>query len=173
MTKEREEAKRQDSMIVNCLREEDLSRRDIHEAVMTRGSYYLGIVEESEDKNANMALDVPIEEDYEQELAETWDDIEGQEFEPDILRKASALDTERYEKMNVFEKRSTEEYSEETNKPLSKVKWVDRSKGDTTHECEVEAGGKTNQHRHGTRIFRSGFADATVSNGHWNRAQGF
>ena len=76
---EREEAKRQDSVIVCCLREEELTGRDIHDAVMTRGRYYFGSVEENEDKNANMALDVPIEEDYEQELAEAWDGIDGEE----------------------------------------------------------------------------------------------
>ena len=46
--------KRQDGMIVSCLREEELTRRDIHEAVMPRGRYCCGSVEESEDKNANM-----------------------------------------------------------------------------------------------------------------------
>ena len=39
-----------------------------------------------------MAVDVPIEEDYEQELAEAWDDIDGQEFEPQVMRKARALE---------------------------------------------------------------------------------
>ena len=53
---EREESKRQDSMIMSCLRDE---------AVMTRGRYYLGSVEENEDKNTNMAMDVPTEEDNE------------------------------------------------------------------------------------------------------------
>ena len=57
-------------MIVSCLRGEELTRRDIHEAVMARGRYYFGSVEESGDKNANIAMYVPIEEDYEQELAE-------------------------------------------------------------------------------------------------------
>ena len=42
-------------MIVSCLREEALIRRNIHEAVMTSGRYYFGSVEESGDKNANMA----------------------------------------------------------------------------------------------------------------------
>ena len=57
-------------MIVSCLREEELTRRDIHEALMTRGRYYLVSVEESVDKNANVAMDVPIEEDCEQQHAE-------------------------------------------------------------------------------------------------------
>ena len=48
--------------------------------VMTRGRYNYGSVQESEDKNANMAMDVPIEEDDEQEPAEAWDDIHGQEL---------------------------------------------------------------------------------------------
>ena len=47
---EHEEAKRQDSMIASCLREEELTRRDTQKAVMTRGRYYLGSVEESEDQ---------------------------------------------------------------------------------------------------------------------------
>ena len=56
---EHEEAKRQDSMIVSCLREEEFTKRDIHGTVMTSGRCYLGSVEENEDKNANMAMDVP------------------------------------------------------------------------------------------------------------------
>ena len=56
-------------MIMSCVCEEKLTRGDVHEAVMTRGRYYLGSIKENEDKRANMAMDVPIEEDYEQELA--------------------------------------------------------------------------------------------------------
>ena len=70
-----EEGKRQDSMIVSCLREEELMKREIHGTVMTRDRYYLGSVEDNENKNANMAMAVP-------------------------------------------------------QKPLIKVKWVDRNKGD-------------------------------------------
>ena len=43
---EHEEAKGQDSMVVSCLRVEELTRREIHEAVTTRGRHYLGSVEE-------------------------------------------------------------------------------------------------------------------------------
>ena len=60
--------KKQDSMIMSCLREKELTRGDVHEAVMTRGRCYLGSAEENEDENANMAMDVPVEEDCEQ----TW-----------------------------------------------------------------------------------------------------
>ena len=56
---EREDAKRQDNMIVRSLREEG-SRRDTHEALRTRGRYYIGNVEESKDKNANIAMDVQM-----------------------------------------------------------------------------------------------------------------
>ena len=60
---EREEAKRQDRMIMSWLREEELTRRDVHEAVMTRERYYLVSIDENEDKNVMTAMDVPIEED--------------------------------------------------------------------------------------------------------------
>ena len=70
------------------------------------GHTTFGSVEVSEDKNANMAMDVPIEEDYEQELAEVWDDIDGQELKSEEVRKARAQETEWYRKMNVREKRS-------------------------------------------------------------------
>ena len=63
---EREDAKRQDNMIVSCSREEELTRRGIHETLRTRGRCCIGSVEESEDKNANIAMDVPVEEDCEQ-----------------------------------------------------------------------------------------------------------
>ena len=35
-----------------------------------------------------MAMDVPLEEDYEQELIEAWDDIDGQELNPETVKKA-------------------------------------------------------------------------------------
>ena len=76
------EAKRQDGMIASCLREEEVTRRNIHEHLTTRWRYYLGSADESDDKDANMATNVPIEEDYEQELAEALDDIDGQELDP-------------------------------------------------------------------------------------------
>ena len=57
-----------------------------------RESYYIGSVEETKDKNANMAMDVRSEEEYEQELAEAWDDIDGQEFDPESVKKARAED---------------------------------------------------------------------------------
>ena len=84
----------------------------------------------NEDENTNMAIDVPSEEDYEQELAEAWDDIDGQELAPDVVRKARALEMEWYRKMNLYEKRPIEECFEKTKKPPIKVKWVDRNKGD-------------------------------------------
>ena len=65
-----EEAKRQDGMIVSCLREEEVTRRDIHEDLTTRVRHYFGSVEESDDKDVNMATNVAHEEDYEQEVAE-------------------------------------------------------------------------------------------------------
>ena len=73
---EPEDAKRQDRRITSCLSEEESTRRDVHEASRTRGRYYIGSVEESEDTNANMAMDLSIEKDYDQELAEAWDDTE-------------------------------------------------------------------------------------------------
>ena len=105
---EREETKRQDNMIVSSSREEELTRRDTHEALRTRGRYYIRNVEQSEDKNANRAMDVPSEEDCEQELAEAWDDIDGQELDPEAVKKAPALQMECHRKMNVYEKRSIE-----------------------------------------------------------------
>ena len=71
---DRENAKRQDSMIVSCFSEEELTNRDTRKASRTRGRHYIGSVEEeSGDKTENMAMDVPIEEDYEQEPTEAWD----------------------------------------------------------------------------------------------------
>ena len=39
-----------------------MTKRNIHGTVETRGRYSLGSVEENEDNNANMEMDVPIEE---------------------------------------------------------------------------------------------------------------
>ena len=103
-----------------------LEWRRLHEALRTRGRYYIGSVEESEDKNATMAMDVPAEEDHEQEL---WDDIDGQELDPETVKKARALEMEWYMKMNVYEKRPLEECFEKTKRPHIKVKWVDQNQG--------------------------------------------
>ena len=175
---EHEVAEGQDSMAVSCLRVEELTRRDIHEEATTRGRYDVGSVEEEDNKNVNMAMDVPIEEDYEQKLAEASDYIDGQELEPEVVKKARALKMEWYWKMNVYEKRPEEECFEETKRPPIKVKRVDRNKKrQTTHEREVEAGDETDQYKQGTRVLRSnsttrGDPDATVSNGCWKQAQG-
>ena len=51
---EHEEAKRQDDMIVRCLLKEEVTRRDIHEGLTTRGRYCFGSVEESDNKDADV-----------------------------------------------------------------------------------------------------------------------
>ena len=33
-------------------------------------------------------MDFPTEEEYEQELPEAWDDIDGQEHDPETVKKA-------------------------------------------------------------------------------------
>ena len=75
-------------------------------------------------------MDVPTEEDYKQELLEAWYDIDGQELDPETVKKARALEMEWYRKTNVYGKRSIEECFEKTKKPPIKVKWVDRNEGD-------------------------------------------
>ena len=51
-----------------------------------------------------MAMDVPIEEEFVQEVAEVSD----HELEPDVMKKARALKMEWYRKMNVYENRPVE-----------------------------------------------------------------
>ena len=79
---DREDTKRPDSMIVSCLNEEKSTNRDTHGASRTRGRYHIGRVEESGDKNENMAMYVPTEEGFEQELTEAWDDISRRRTRP-------------------------------------------------------------------------------------------
>ena len=155
---EREDAKGQHSVMVSCLSEEELTRRDIHEAVVTRGKYFFGNVEDSEDKNATMVMDVPIKEDFEQELARAWDDIDGQELDPETVKKARAVETEWCWKMNVYVTRPVEECFEKTKKtkkPPNKVEWVDHNKGDRQKvNVRSRLGSKADQHRQGTRVVR-------------------
>ena len=141
---EHEGAKRQDGMIVGCLGAEEVTRRNIHEALTTRGRrYYFGSAEESNDKDVSMAMYVPTQEDHEDELTEAWDDIDGQQLDPEVVRKARAPEMEWCRKMIVFEKRPIEECFEKTWKPPIRVKWVDHNKGDRQkHEREIQAGGK-------------------------------
>ena len=61
---------------------------------------------------------------------EAWDDINSQELDPETVKKAHALEMERYRKMNVYEKRPIEECFEKTKRPPIKVKWVDHNEGD-------------------------------------------
>ena len=88
----------------------------------TRRRYYYGSVEESDDMEANMAMDVPIEEDYEQDLVEASNDIDGQELDPEMVRKARALEMNEWYR-NVYEQRSIEECFEKTETLLKKEKW--------------------------------------------------
>ena len=55
-------------------------------------------------------------------MVEVWDDIDGQELEPAVVRKARALEMEWCRKVNVYEKRPTEGCFEKTKKPPIKVK---------------------------------------------------
>ena len=136
-----------------------------------RGRVNIGSVEEGGDKNANMAMDVPIEEEYEEVLTEAWDEYRW----PRTRSRDSEEGTRpgdgmvQKDERKCSKKRPIEECFEKTKKPSIEVKWVDRNK-----EREVEASGETNQHRQGTRVVRSnsttrGVADATVSNGHWGQ----
>ena len=61
-------------------------------------------------------------EDIEQELAEAWEDIDGQELDPEMVRKARALEMEWYKKMNVYEKRPIEVCFGKIQEPPIKVK---------------------------------------------------
>ena len=164
-------------MVVRCLCEAELTRRDIPEAVTTRGRYDVGSVEENENKNANMAMDVPIDENYELKLAEASDYIDGQEVEPEVVKKARALEMEWHWKMNVHEKRPKEECFEETKRPPIKVKRVDRNKRDRQH-MNVRSRLVTKQINTSKEqgFFAAnparGDPDASVSNGCWKQAQG-
>ena len=81
-------------------------------------------------------MDHPSEDAFgtkRRELAEAWDDVDGQEFEPEVVRKARALEMEWYRKMKVYEKRPIEECFEKTKKRHIKVKWIDRKNRDKQH----------------------------------------
>ena len=65
-------------------------------------------------------IDVPLEEDCGQEEAEAWDDIDGQEFDPGMVRERTCIGHELHRKMNVYEKRPIEERFETTEKPRSR-----------------------------------------------------
>ena len=116
---------------MNCLSGDESTRRAPQEALKTRGRYYIGSVEESEDKNANMKMDLRAEEDCEQELMEACDDIDGQELDSELVARALAM--EWYTKINVYEKRPIEECFEKTERPPIRVKSVDRNEGDRQH----------------------------------------
>ena len=110
---------REDGMIVSCVCEEEVTMRDIHEELTTRGKYDSGSVEESDDKDLNMSMDVPLE-DYDQELAEACVDIDGQELDPETARKARALENAWNRKVNVNVKRPVEECFDQSKKPSKK-----------------------------------------------------
>ena len=59
------------------------------------------------------------------------------------MKKARALEIERYRKMNVYEKRPSEKCFEKTKKPPTKVKWTDHNTGrQTKRERGIEARAK-------------------------------
>ena len=73
---------------------EEVTRREIHEELTRRGTCYFGSVEESDHKDANMAMDVPFEEDCEHEWAEAWVDIDGQELDPQNVEESKSTGDE-------------------------------------------------------------------------------
>ena len=83
-------------------------------------------------------MDVPAEEDYQQEPMEAWDDIHGQELDRATVKKACALEMGWYRKMNVYEMRPIEECFDKTNGPPIKMKWVDLNEGDR-HNVNVRS----------------------------------
>ena len=86
-----------------------------------------------------MAMDVPLEEDYEKELAEAWDDIGGQELDPEVGMVQADECVREETHRGVLDK---------TKKPPIKVKWMNHNQREQTkHERKVEAGGKAHQHR--------------------------
>ena len=125
-----------------------------------------------------MAMNVPIVEDYEQELAESWDDIDGQEFGPEMVRNEHALEMEWYRRMNVYEKRAIEECFKKTKKPPVKVNYIHHHKGGRQNMnvmarlvAQQINTGKEQGFVRGHAATR-GFADAAVSDAHWEQAQG-
>ena len=74
-------------------------------------------------------MNVPVEEDYQQELEEAMDDSDGQEVDPQAVKKARALEIKCDRKTRVYEKRLIQERSEKTKKPPIQVK-CDHNKGD-------------------------------------------
>ena len=125
-----------------------------------------------------MAIDVPLDQDYEQELAEAWNDIDGEELYPEMERKARALQMEWCRTMNVHEKRPIDVCVDKTKKPPIKVKWIDHNKGDrqnmsvwsTLVAKQINTGKETRSVR-GDAATR-GFADAAIGDGHWEQVQG-
>ena len=96
-----------------------------------------------------------IEEDYEHKLAEALDGIDGQELEPEVARKARALEMQRYRKMNVYEKNQRRVLRKDQEAAHQGGVGWSQQRRQTTHEREIEASGATNQHRQGTRVVRS------------------
>ena len=125
-----------------------------------------------------MAMDVPIEEYHEQELAEAWDDIDGQELDPEVVESTCTGDGMVQEDECVREETHRGVLREDQEAAHQGEVRRPQQRRQTTHEREVEAGGKANQQRQGTRFVRGdaatrGCADATViSDGHWEQAQG-
>ena len=81
-------------MIVDFLREKETTRIDRHEELTKKGDTTLEALKKSDGSDETIAMDVPIDEDYEQELADACDNIYGSEFDREMVRKARALEME-------------------------------------------------------------------------------
>ena len=59
-----------------------------------------------------------------------WDDVNGVDLDPELVKKARREEVEFYKTMGVYEKVPLSECFEVTGRPPVSVRWIDHNKGD-------------------------------------------
>ncbi len=77
-------------------------------------------------------MPVPPCEDAEEELMAAWDDVTGEELDPEEVTKARAEEVQFYKSRKVYTKVPKSQCWKRTGKAPIPVRWIDHNKGDKT-----------------------------------------
>ena len=72
----------------------------------------------------------PPEENYDAELQQAWDDVNGAELDAKKVKAARKLEMEYYFKMKAYKRVPVRQCLERTGRKPIKVMWIDHNKGD-------------------------------------------
>ena len=91
------------------------------------GRYLLGTVSEASHEDLPGAT--PPEENYDEEIQQAWDDVNGADLDPKAVTLARKLEMQYYKDMGGYKRVPVRQCVERTGKKPIKVRWIDHHKG--------------------------------------------